>query len=314
VVGGRYGSIDSQSAKSVTNLEYLAARAKGIPIYAFALRDLIALLPVWESNRNADYSRVVDAPQLFEFLSEIRAADGVWTFPFDTAQEIISVLRTQLGYLMSRGLDLVAQLRGKAGDLADLSPFALRIALERPPAWEPLLLAQILRDEVARHQDARRDLEEGIAFGAGEHITEEQISDWCSALSDEAQRITTGTTKLVNAAMNTALSESHVPSIAYSARRLAEGYREALAWSARIRRASVPHDWRPLFDAFAQYLRNFLDQIEEFGSKLQTAVEAELRKPESERQPVDFKFTITIFNEQAFSQELEKLRRKRGLE
>src|SRR2546426_4163085 len=33
VVGGRYGSVDSDTAKSITNLEYLAARSKGIPIY-----------------------------------------------------------------------------------------------------------------------------------------------------------------------------------------------------------------------------------------------------------------------------------------
>jgi hypothetical protein len=33
VIGGRYGSIDDRSAKSVTNLEYLGARAKAIPIF-----------------------------------------------------------------------------------------------------------------------------------------------------------------------------------------------------------------------------------------------------------------------------------------
>jgi hypothetical protein len=31
VIGGRYGTVDFSATKSVTNLEYLAARAKGIP-------------------------------------------------------------------------------------------------------------------------------------------------------------------------------------------------------------------------------------------------------------------------------------------
>src|SRR5882757_1392045 len=35
VIGGRYGSVDSGSGKSITNLEYLAAKTKGIPVYAF---------------------------------------------------------------------------------------------------------------------------------------------------------------------------------------------------------------------------------------------------------------------------------------
>src|SRR4051794_26361281 len=35
IVGARYGSIDSATLKSVTNLEFLSARQKGIPIFAF---------------------------------------------------------------------------------------------------------------------------------------------------------------------------------------------------------------------------------------------------------------------------------------
>src|SRR5690349_3760353 len=60
VLGGRYGSVDSRSAKSVTNLEYLAARAKGIPIYAFVDRRVLTLLPVWRDNKNIDFSGAVD--------------------------------------------------------------------------------------------------------------------------------------------------------------------------------------------------------------------------------------------------------------
>jgi len=40
IIGFRYGSIPSGTTRSVTNLEYLAARAKSIPIYAFVQRDL----------------------------------------------------------------------------------------------------------------------------------------------------------------------------------------------------------------------------------------------------------------------------------
>src|SRR6266536_3256695 len=33
VIGGRYGSIDDKTSRSVTNLEFLAARQKGLPVY-----------------------------------------------------------------------------------------------------------------------------------------------------------------------------------------------------------------------------------------------------------------------------------------
>jgi hypothetical protein len=35
IIGGRYGYIDKKSGKSITNLEYIEARNKEIPIYVF---------------------------------------------------------------------------------------------------------------------------------------------------------------------------------------------------------------------------------------------------------------------------------------
>ena len=34
VVGARYGSVDAEADKSVTNLEFVEARARGVPVYA----------------------------------------------------------------------------------------------------------------------------------------------------------------------------------------------------------------------------------------------------------------------------------------
>src|ERR1043166_5353057 len=52
VVGGRYGKPVPDSAKSVTNLEYSTARAKGIPIFAFVEKRVLAQLPTWKRNPN----------------------------------------------------------------------------------------------------------------------------------------------------------------------------------------------------------------------------------------------------------------------
>src|SRR4051812_24629597 len=67
VIGRRYGSMDDRSATSITNLEYLAAREKGIPIYAFVERGIRTLLPVWRANPSSDFSQEVDSVELFKF-------------------------------------------------------------------------------------------------------------------------------------------------------------------------------------------------------------------------------------------------------
>ena len=71
IVGRRYGSVDGSTRKSVTNIEYLTARAKGIPIFAFAESGLLSVLPVWRANQTADFSQEADSPELFKFIDQV---------------------------------------------------------------------------------------------------------------------------------------------------------------------------------------------------------------------------------------------------
>jgi Domain of unknown function (DUF4062) len=135
VIGGRYGYVDSTSDKSVTNLEYLAARAKGIPIYVFVDRDVTAIPPVWRSNPDSDFSAAVDDARLFEFVEQVRSKDRVWSQEFGRAQNIIAALRVQFAHLMSQGLQWRMRLRGQPlHHLRGLHGEALRLALEQPMA------------------------------------------------------------------------------------------------------------------------------------------------------------------------------------
>jgi hypothetical protein len=93
VIGARYGSV-VEHGKSVTNLEYLTAKAKGIPVYVFVMQSILDILPVWKANATGHFDTVADSPKPFQFVSEIRDAGDNWVFPFNTAQDIIGVLRT----------------------------------------------------------------------------------------------------------------------------------------------------------------------------------------------------------------------------
>lgn len=98
IVGGRYGSI-TDNGKSVTNLEYIEAKAKNIPIYIFVAKNIINLLPVWRKNKEANFSEIVDNNKLFEFVETVRATKDNWVFSFETAQDICATLKQQLAYL-----------------------------------------------------------------------------------------------------------------------------------------------------------------------------------------------------------------------
>jgi hypothetical protein len=84
VIGGRYGSTD-ETGKSVTNIEYLAARAKSIPVYVFVMRSILDIIPVWKDNPTGNFTSVVDSPRLFEFVCSVRDSGKQWVFPFDAS-------------------------------------------------------------------------------------------------------------------------------------------------------------------------------------------------------------------------------------
>ena len=137
IIGGRYGSIDTNSSRSITNLEYLTARTKGIPIYVFVEKAVLALLPIWERNKNADFSASIDDVRLLEFIYQIRSVDKAWVHEFENAQQIVATLRTQFAYRMREGLQLVGRLKdeGFSKIIYALGGKAIRIALEKPNAW-----------------------------------------------------------------------------------------------------------------------------------------------------------------------------------
>src|ERR1700728_90860 len=137
IVGGRYGFLEKDTGKSVTNLEYETARAKGIPVYVFVEKATLVAMSIWEQNPTADFSRQVDNPKLFEFIKRIRSEERVWVREFERSDEIAKCLRLQFAYLFTESLELYRRSGGSkiVRELSALSGKSLRIAVERPPVW-----------------------------------------------------------------------------------------------------------------------------------------------------------------------------------
>jgi len=299
VLGGRYGSVDDKSLKSVTNLEYLAARAKGIPIYAFVDQGILSLIPVWKSSPDADFSSRVDTPRLFTFIEEVRASDKVWTQEFAYAGDIIGALRIQLAYQHRRGLVLQRQLR-QAGDqywLRELHGEALKIALERPTGWEYRLFARALIDAVDSHHRSRRRHETGIPLGLGEDVSDPL--DWLRSRFSDMLRMAAALNNLINETLPEALGPTGVPGdaekIVFVADTMADVYADALRWSARIRSANIRKRFDQLKLIASRMVDDFIRQIRELGPYVRDTWEAALAAPSTgERRVVEMTLTITV--------------------
>lgn len=162
IVGGKRGSLDPQTKKSVVNSEYREARLAGIDCIVFVEKQVWDLLPIYRKNNDADFTPTVDNPAVFHFLEEI-IADTKWVFQFSRTDEILATLKLQLS---TRFRDLL--IRSRESRLSVPLAFAneperiARIALEKGNRWEYYLACELLRDRIARLDSKFVELDSGF--------------------------------------------------------------------------------------------------------------------------------------------------------
>lgn len=300
IVGGRYGSV-TESGKSVTNVEYLEAKAKGIPRYVFVQKGILNALPIWEKNQSADFSEVVDSPKLLEFVRSLRDPKESWIFPFESAQDIMDALRTQLAYLVKSALDIRHKV-GRLGlpeNLQDLSGKALLIAVQKPFAWEYRLFGQVLADEIARSYAAKKDLEYGIKLGRGTRLsTPHEFIEWVQSKLAEISMVVESGGTIVNEALPKALGPPGQPGdvneIAYAARRLGQVHQRLLEWSAEFAHTQVEEYYVAALKIVARASDNVIVELEQFSEQCQREINDAASRYERTKEPQKIEIALKL--------------------
>jgi hypothetical protein len=297
IVGARYGSRDPDSSRSVTNIEYLAARAKGVPVYAFIEKRLEPLLSLWKAQPTVDLSTEIDTPDLLRFIDNIRGDDKVWTSSFERASEILECLRAQFAFLMWEGLQWRRKLdeRPLNSYLRKLTGLSLRLALERPSGWEYLLLAQVVRDEVEASRHLREEHEESLALELGEDV--DDPIHWPARRLDELRRLIGTLSPIMNTIAPRGVGApgqtGNPDEIAFAGRAIGCVYASALRWSRRVRSANLPEDLEGVRRILARFTDEVLQEIEEYGERLHSLVTKALASP-PDSEARTFAATLTL--------------------
>jgi len=298
IIGGRYGYVSADAGKSVTNIEYLTARAKGIPIYVFVERKLIDLLPIFRENPQADFSSVVDNPRVFEFITLVRDEHRVWTYPFDYARDIAAGLRNQLAQRLGDALRVIALIEGvEQAWMKSLSPDSFRLAAEQPTGWEYLLFAQGITDSIHRYKDLRLRHQYRISYGPADVHSVEQIPGFISQAMDENGRLVRSFETLMGPAVTEALGAPGVPGdarkLAFVAQEIGEVYHQALLWAQRIRRASNIDTAADLIECVASFADCFIEPIEAYGPYCLREIRRGLSEGTKDK-PVQLNLVLTL--------------------
>lgn len=323
VIGQRYGWVD-KSGRSVTNMEFLRAQAKQIPIYVFVDKQILSILPAWEKNPDMDVTGIADSSKLFEFVRTIRSELNLWTFSFETAQDIVGTLKTQIGYLFNDCLSL--RLRATPSILKPkvrkLSAQAFRTALIRPFYWPYKLFAHVLGEGLEILADRRRDFIYGITLEPSHQLKSlEEVLDYIPVQISQILRAIDALSLVFNKAMPEAVeaaeSTGDAEGVIYCAQKILEVYDLIIGWALNFKTLVVEADSEcvDIINTFAQMCSVTLQDIERFSSDCTEKVLAIPDDPKDDELPetVELMLKLTEPDMSAFNRAVDSLRIKHGL-
>lgn len=318
IIGNRYGCT-SDNGKSITNTEFLTAKTKGIPIYTFTLKSMLNILPIWDKNKDADYSSFVDSPLVFSFIQDVRSNSGIWNFGFEHAQDIMDILKVQLSYLFNESLSLKRKLNalGHNDLLTKISNKAIQILLEKKDYYEIRFFFQCLYDEILKFKDLRNNYNYSIILTTSNHKIERysEYLSWGSLKYEQISRIIE--------AFNTVFKkmypfyyadegiESDLEGLYYAARTYGRLYSSLLEWSIDALSLVVKEEYSNSKILLAKLSEEIIQQIEKFpcdSLKLLDDIDDRFRKGEH-IEDVQIILTLTINSEisEQYKKELDRL-------
>jgi hypothetical protein len=279
IIGTRYGTT-RHDGRSVTNLEYMEAKRKGLPVYVFVAKEILHTLPVWKTKPDSDFSQIVDSKKLFEFVDNLRGEAGHWVYPFEEVTDVTEALRRQWALLFTDSLSQRERLRQSnlSRELLNADIRALRILLEKPKGWEYRFFTEALRAELARFDSLRRDLQYGLRLGPVTRLaTLEEIVKCVLPQLERMKRLVKSAEAIVATALAEGLGPVGKPGdpdlLLYAAQRIAEVAHQALRWTHDFTTADVEEEFQRLLDLTSNFSKDVIEKLYSFPQLIDAEIE-----------------------------------------
>jgi hypothetical protein len=312
IVGGRRGFLDPHSGKSVTNCEYDVARASGLPVFTFVLRSVSQLRHIWKKNPEADFSPVVDYPDVFRFLERIYESNR-WVYTFEKTVEIAQVLEIQLSSLFR---DLLKRSRlgtlDPYGAFLPLSRRAEQIAREKPDYWEFMLTAELLAVRMAEVRSQLDRIQGGRKHIQVKPVNLEQLFDLISAnFTDLANwsQACTAHFKRIEASWGEPGQAGDPLEIKRSVEEFVETCEHLVRWEEHVRSIAPPDGFETLIKTLSGLGEATFQQLESFPVRLVAPFENGAKPTGS----IHLNMTLECPPMDAFNAELARLKGVLGM-
>ncbi len=312
IVGTEYDHV-TERGKSIANLEYRQAKAKGIPVFVFVDKQLYSQLERWEANKDGNFPTVVDNPQLLEFVSEIYSESKQWIYTYESVGDITATMKHQLSLIFSDGLRYkkISHTMKPHNLDSNIPAEALRVLIEKPYAWEYKFLAYVLKDEFEKLQKHRWDFKYGLFTT---HIIEMSPNELLEAVSvklNELAQLNGILVTLLNSTIQDAIGEAGIPSdlelIVYVSKQLALLYKRIVAWALYFKTIHTDEVFKRLLKLLYELPKSILTQMDNFVNKLYSEITNLPDIEDGVTRKIELSCVLDEANTGAINKEMERL-------
>ncbi len=308
IIGGKRGSIDTNSQKSIVNIEFETAIQNNKDVFIFVDERVNNLLEVWRKNKNADFSPQVDDRLVFEFIDSIKNSKR-WIFTYKKADNILEVLKLQLSIFLKYLID-----RKNSGKLDPMKEFkneselAKSVALERPDYWEYKLTVELLRTRIKQVEKKFTELDNGLFFIKMVRPTAFDYFKSISTRFGDLKNLVHLMGKIVTEEFSKSWGPPGIAGNPYEIKAVADKFYAACIsaydWELEMRAYDPPDDFKYLNALMKGCGKVIFDSIRELPDKLEEPFLVDNPQPGTYK--IDFEF-ISPANIPKINQEIERI-------
>ena len=315
IVGKRYGYV-TENGKSITNLEYLHAKAKGIPVFVFVDKQLYDYMKIWEKNKKGDFSSIVDNPQIFTFVSEIYNESKQWVYTYESVRDITITLKHQLSLVFSDGLayNQISHSLNPYVLNSDIPAGAIRVLVEKPYAWEYKFLAYVMKGEFDKLQKHRWDFKYGFFSSHIVSLTSIEFFGDISVKMQEILELSDIFNTLLNSTIQDAIGAMGKPSdlemIVYVSKQFAFLYKRVIEWGLYFKALYTDKVFKKLLQLLYELPKSILAKMDDFVDRMYTEITSIPDINDNIERKIVLSCVLDEANTDAINEEIERLRKK----
>lgn len=308
IIGGKRGSVDANSQKSIVNIEFETAIQNNKDLFVFVDERVNNLLEVWRKNKDADFSPQVDDKYVFEFIDSIKSSKK-WIFTYKKADNILEVLKPQLSIFLKYLID-----RKNSGKLEPLKEFeneselAKSIALEKPDYWEYKLTVELLRTRIKQVEKKFNELDNGLFFTKLIRPTSFDYFKSISPRFGDLNNLVQLMGKIVNDEFSKSWGPPGIAGNPYEIKEVADKFYAACVsafdWELEMSSYDPPDDFKYLNSLMKGCGRVIFDSVRELPDKLEEPFLVE--NPQAGTYKIAFEFMSPV-NMPKINEEIERL-------